>query len=118
MLDIPEKPAPRGHTRLAAKTVVHSSNPTVTCADPAVARIHVSPMFHDQVADFIAIIEDGTFLAKLAPVLDVAPFMGRRRPPCTDLSTVGVDKDQLSLLAAACATFVTKTAAMHRNPAK
>ena len=53
---------------------------------------HVTAGFHEQVIVFIGIVTDGAFFTKAGPKLVARPSRSVAGAPCTDLSTIGVDK--------------------------
>ena len=86
--------------------VVHSGNPPVMhdSFTPAAGRMIAT--FHAQVVDFEIILTIGTFLAK-SPLMQDSGFLRRQlRAPCTELSTLCVDKGKNPFEPVACDRFL------------
>ena len=97
------------------KTVVHSSNGTVTWPRLNGSDVRVTTMFHSQPVDYERKVRVGTFFTNLAEGPVIAALGRTADTTCTDLSTIGVDKDESPLPTATCVSFVTKARALGCN---
>jgi hypothetical protein len=86
--------------------VVHSSNPSVMHESFTPAGGRMIATFHAQAFDLEVVSMIGTFLAK-RPLMHDSGFLRRQlRAPCTELSTLCVDKDKNPFEPAACDRFL------------
>jgi hypothetical protein len=71
------------------------------------ANRHMTARFHEQVLVFIGFAADGAFFTKAGPRLVARPSRSVAGVPCTDLSTIDVDKAVFPIGTGLYASFIS-----------
>jgi hypothetical protein len=93
------------------KRVVHSGHGFVTWTSERRHANHISTLFHIYLIDIYEESTVGVFFTKMERRLVAGSFRRGAKPPCTDLSTDGVDKSESLFITGTCVIFVKELTA-------